>query len=207
VASATVITALRAYDADVPVGSLLATISRAVARASDAIRLRIETDPALAGMGTTLTAMLWSGGHFALAHIGDSRAYLLRGGVLNALTEDHTVGRLVADAGQLAPVITRYLDGRLDRSPDLAPIREALVGDRYLLCSDGLSGVVDRAAMQQALETSGTCKEAVGRLAALAYAAGAPDNVTVVVLDVISEAVGDSAEAQLLGAAAQPVPL
>ena len=67
-------------------------------------------------MGTTLTAMLFSGGRAALAHIGDSRAFRLRGGQLRQITEDHTIGNLVADAGLLAPVLARHLDGRPDRS-------------------------------------------------------------------------------------------
>ena len=91
---------------------------------------------------TTLTAMLFSGGRAALAHIGDSRAFQLRGGRLRQITEDHTIGNLVADAGLLAPVLARHLDGR----PAVRPIWACGIcgpGDRYLLRSGGLSPVAD----------------------------------------------------------------
>ena len=91
-------------------------------------------------MGTTLTAMLFSGDCAALAHIGNSHAFRLRDGRLRQITEDHTIGKLVWDAGFLAPVLARHVDGRPDRSADLG-LRDLRAGDRYLLCSDGLSPV------------------------------------------------------------------
>ena len=96
-------------------------------------------------MGTTLTGMLWSGDTAALVHIGDSRAFRLRDGQLRQMTEDHVLGNLVSNAGPLAPVLSRYLDGRPDRSPDLG-LRDLRAGDRYLICSDGLSPVVSTGA-------------------------------------------------------------
>jgi PPM family protein phosphatase len=207
VASSTVIAALRAYDVEVASADLVETLSRAIREANNALRSKVEDNPELAGMGTTLTAMLWSGSHVALANIGDSRAYLLREGVLLQLTEDHTMAKLVADAGRLAPVISRYLDGRLDRSPDLT-LRMSPVGDRYLLCSDGLSGVVSHVAIQEALQSAPSCSDAVRQLTDLAYNAGAPDNVSVLVLDITEIAAGNPAKPVALGAAvaaAEPV--
>src|SRR5260370_35808966 len=140
VASAAVIDALKVHDAEVTPAALLEVLSRAVAEANGEVARRAAEDPSRRGMGTTLTAMLWSGNRFGLAHIGDSRAFRLRDGELDQITEDHVMGKLVSNAGSLAPVLSRYLDGRPDRSPDLS-VREARPGDRYLLCSDGLSPV------------------------------------------------------------------
>ena len=102
-------------------------------------------------MGTTLTAMLWSGSQLALVHIGDSRAYLLRDGELFQITHDHTLvqslldeGRITAEEAASHPqrsLLLRALDGGDDPAPDLQ-LREARAGDRYLLCSDGLHAVV-----------------------------------------------------------------
>ena len=103
-------------------------------------------------MGTTVTALLRSGNRLALAHIGDSRAYLLRDGVLTQITKDHTFVQTLVDEGRLTPeeaeqhpqrsVLMRVLSDIVDDpEPDFS-MRESRVGDRYLLCSDGLSGVV-----------------------------------------------------------------
>jgi PPM family protein phosphatase len=201
---------LSAYDVAVATADLLGTMSRAVHQANHVLACKVRESPRLAGMGTTLTAMLWSSGHFALAHIGDSRGYRLRDGALRQITEDHSLAMLVADPGRLAELIARYLDGRPDRSPDLT-LREARTGDRYLLCSDGLSGVVSPAAVKTTLQAAATCDEAVRRLTELTYEAGAPDNVSVLVLDVTDQATrARGREPLVLGAAAatgaQPVP-
>src|SRR5215831_16785230 len=130
VASATVIEALTQYDVEAAPGRLVEILGGGVRKTNDAIRRRTEDDPDLRTMGTTLTATLWSGHTFALAHIGDSRAYRLRSGQLRPLTEDHVLQNLVGSAGTspiLAPIMSRYLDGRPDRSPDLG-LREALPG-------------------------------------------------------------------------------
>ena len=86
--------------------------------------------------------MLFSGGRAALTHIGDSHAFRLCGGQLRPITEDHTIGKPRRDAGLLAPVLARHLDGRPDRPADIG-LRELRAGDRYLLWSGGLSPVVD----------------------------------------------------------------
>jgi protein phosphatase len=149
--------------------------------------------------------MLWSGNTAALAHIGDSRAFRLRDGQLRQITEDHVLGNLVSNAGSLAPVLSRYLDGRPDRSPDLG-LRELRTGDRYLICSDGLSPVVSTEAIDAALATAAEPADSVRQLVALAEEAGAPDNISVIVIDV-RDPVGGSepAEPVTLGAAAATV--
>jgi PPM family protein phosphatase len=202
VASAAVIKSLRVRDVEVPPADLLRTLGRAVADANGEVARRVAEDPARQGMGTTLTAMLRSGDQVAIAHIGDSRAFLLRGGRLRQITEDHTIGHLVADATDaLTPVLARYLDGRPDRSPDLV-LRELRPGDRYLLCSDGLSPEVADDTIRDILATAADGAEAVRQLVGLADEAGAPDNVTVIVIDVRPGAEADSAEPVTLGAAA-----
>jgi len=149
--------------------------------------------------------MLWSGNKAALVHIGDSRAFRLRDGQLRQITEDHVLGNLVSNAGPLAPVLSRYLDGRPDRSPDLG-LRDLRAGDRYLICSDGLSPVVSDEAIGAVLAAAADPADAVRQLVALADEAGAPDNVSVIVIDVRDPGVGsDPAEPVTLGAAAAAV--
>jgi PPM family protein phosphatase len=205
VASATVIESLRAHDSDVGADALLEVLGHAVTEANAEVARRAAEDPARFGMGTTLTAMLRSGNTAALVHIGDSRAFRLRDGQLHQITEDHVLGNLVSNAGSLAPVLSRYLDGRPDRSPDLG-LRELLAGDRYLICSDGLSPVVSAEAIGATLAATADPANAVRQLVALAEEAGAPDNVSVIVIDVRDPGVGsEPAEPVTLGAAAAPV--
>ncbi|HYZ57558.1 MAG TPA: protein phosphatase 2C domain-containing protein [Streptosporangiaceae bacterium] len=205
IASATVIDSLRSCDVHVATADLAETLGRAVGEANGRLLRKEEQDPALAGMGTTLTAMLWSGEHAAVAHIGDSRAYLLREGRLLQITEDHTLGKLIADlagSARLAPVLVRYLDGRPDRSPDLT-LRKGRPGDRYLLCSDGLSGVVAPEIMRQVLVSARSADQAVDQLVALASEGGGPDNITVIVVDLReAEASPKPVQPRMLGAAA-----
>jgi serine/threonine protein phosphatase PrpC len=204
VASATVIEALTEYDAEAAPGRLVEILGAAIRKANAAIRRRTEDDPDLRTMGTTLTATLWSGHTFALAHIGDSRAYRLRSGQLRLLTEDHVLHNLVGGAGAspiLAPIMSRYLDGRPDRSPDLG-LREALPGDRYLLCSDGLSAVVPTVAVLGALESGDEAAEVIERLMELANGLGSPDNITGILVDIAAQASGTAPQPMTLGAAA-----
>jgi len=204
IASATAITALAAYDAPADPARLAETLGTAVSDANAAIRQRTESDPALRSMGTTLTAMLWSGHAYALAHIGDSRAYLLRGGQLRQLTEDHALRNLVAGTRTsplLAPIMSRYLDGRPERSPDLA-LREARPGDRYLICSDGLSSVVPDDAVRGVLESGDDLPLIIEQLTGLANSGGGPDNITAIVIDVAGSTAESAAPPVTLGAAA-----
>ena len=141
---------------------------------------------------TTLTALVRSGSQLVLAHIGDTRAYLLRGGELSLLTQDHTWVRTQVDQGKLdqdqaaahpqRALLVRALGAGRQVEADLA-LRTALPGDRYLLCSDGLSAVVDRSALRSALSVPSDPERTVHRLVELAHAQGAPDNIACVVAD------------------------
>ncbi|HEY1005321.1 MAG TPA: protein phosphatase 2C domain-containing protein [Streptosporangiaceae bacterium] len=202
VASAAAIEVLRAYDTETDPAALLETLGRAVAEANREIDRRAAEDPARLGMGTTLTAMLCSGTAAALVHIGDSRAFRLRGGHLRQITEDHVLGKLISGADALAPVLSRYLDGNLGRSPDLG-LRELHPGDRYLLCSDGLSPIVSTAAVKDVLMAAADPQDAVHQLVGLAEAAGGEDNITAIVVDVHpAGAAAEVSEPVTLGAAA-----
>lgn len=182
-ASVTVIRSLFSHDAEADPGLMLDVLARAVAGANRELARRAAADPGRRGMGTTLTAMLISGDRAALVHIGDSRAFQFRDGQLRQITEDHTIGNLVWDAGSLAPVLARYLDGSPDRSADIGLVG-LRAGDRYLLCPAGLSPAMDDRTLWDVLTSADGPAGAVRQLAALAKDGGGPDNVTVVVVDV-----------------------
>ncbi|MFC6883579.1 Stp1/IreP family PP2C-type Ser/Thr phosphatase [Actinomadura yumaensis] len=194
IASAAAIEALRNLDKDLPATELLAALEHTVKTANDNLHRIVESDPALQGMGTTLTAMLWAGNQVALVHIGDSRAYLLRDGSLFQITHDHTLVQSLVDEGRISPeeaashpqrsLLLRALDGRGEVDPDLS-LREAKVGDRYLLCSDGLSTVVTAETIFQVLTDVADPEQAVRQLIDLANRGGGPDNITCVVADVV----------------------
>ena len=204
-ASAAVIRTLRAADAETDPGSLLDVLGQAVTEANAEVARVAAEDPARRGMGTTLTALLRSGDQAALVNIGDSRAFRLRDGHLRQLTEDHVLAKLVSNAGPLGPVLSRYLDGRPDRSPDLS-IRDLRAGDRYLLCSDGLSPVVGMRAIREVLAIAADPEFAAAQLAGLAEAEGAPDNISIIVIDVCpAGTVAETAEPVILGAVAAEV--
>jgi protein phosphatase len=192
IASASVIEALQLHDRLVDPADLSAALGRAVSAANEALRQRIETEPELAGMGSTLVAMLWSRTAAVLANVGDSRAYLLRDvGFGNSgtsqLTEDHTYEHLVADAAavpNLPERLSRWLDGRADgRSPDLTSwaLRP---GDRFMLCSDGLTSFVPHELVHATLSSSSGPDDTADRLITLAIDQGGPDNITVIVIDI-----------------------
>jgi protein phosphatase len=161
---------------------------------------RQAADRSLAGMGTTVTAALVDDGTVRLAHIGDSRAYLLRDGELRRLTEDHslvhrmvTEGRISEEEADVHPqrnIVTRALglDGDIDVDEDALEVRE---GDRLLLCSDGLTTMMRDASVQEILETHADPQEAADALVSSANRAGGLDNITVVVMDF---GAGDGAE-------------
>lgn len=189
VASTTVIDTLKPYDREVAPEDLATTLGHAIFEASDALRARAAGDPSVTGMGTTLVAVLWSGRFAVFANVGDSRIYQLRDGQLLAFSEDHVYDRLVSDAAtvpDLPPKLARFLDGRADgRSPDLT-VRDLKTGDRLLLCSDGLSGVVDQEDIRHTLASGNDPNETVNRLIQATLARGAPDNVTAIVADIQS---------------------
>ena len=197
VASAVAISVLTDLDEDLPANDLLDALAEAVTRANHILHDMVAADPSIGGMGTTLTAMLWSGTRVALCHIGDSRAYVLSGGELQQITHDHTLVQSLVDDGRISPdeaathpqrsLLLRALDGSNDVEPDLT-LREAQVGDRYLLCSDGLSGVVSESILHTVLATIAEPDDAVRQLVDLANHGGGPDNITCIVADVVDSA-------------------
>src|SRR5688572_15885680 len=194
VASKVVIAALEHLDDDTPSGDMLQAMREAVFEGSEHLREVIRESPQLEGMGTTLTAILFAGGRLALCHVGDSRAYLVRDGQLSQITHDDTFvqtliddGRITAEEANSHPqrsLLLRALNGQ-DVEPDLS-MREARAGDRYLLCSDGLSGVVSEDTLAEALKDPDP-QSTADRLIELALRSGGPDNVTVIVADVIDD--------------------
>jgi PPM family protein phosphatase len=197
VASAAAIDAIARLDDDVPGSDLLDALAGAVTDANHTLHDMVAADPAFEGMGTTLTAMLWSGSRVALVHIGDSRAYLLRDREFHQITHDHTLVQTLVDEGRISPddvathpqrsMLLRALDGRADVEPDLS-LREARLGDRYLLCSDGLSSVVSEETLHKTLATVASLDEVVLQLIELAIRGGGPDNITCIVADVVDSA-------------------
>ena len=194
VASAATITTIAPLDSGDPGPDLVGALADAVATANLRLQELIISDPAIEGMGTTLTALLWSEGYAALCHIGDSRAYLLRDGQLVQITHDHTLVQSLVDEGKITEddiathphrsLLLRALDGRTVAEPDLDQL-ETYPGDRMLLCSDGLSGVVTEQTLQQTLTSVGDPDKAALRLVELAIKGGGPDNITCIVADVI----------------------
>ncbi|HEU5034700.1 MAG TPA: Stp1/IreP family PP2C-type Ser/Thr phosphatase [Mycobacteriales bacterium] len=208
VASRVVIETIAGLDTQPPGGDQQAALQQAVQTANGYLRDMVAADAALEGMGTTLTALLWVDQQLTLAHIGDSRAYLFRDGALQLLTHDHTLVQNLIDEGRISPDeasthpqrswITRALDGRSEVDLDLSD-RDPRAGDRYLICSDGLSSYVSEDTMAEALAAPDP-QLACDQLVELALRAGGPDNITCIVAD-LTEA-GDPDEQPIVGGAA-----
>lgn len=206
VASSEVISTLVQLDDDVPGSDILTSLATAVQRANDQLRVMVEEDPQLEGMGTTLTALLWTGQRLGLVHVGDSRAYLLRDGLLTQITQDHTWVQRLVDEGRITEeeatthpqrsLLMRALGSGDTVEPDLS-IREVRAGDRYLICSDGLSGVVSHQTLEETLADYHGPHETVQALIQLALRGGGPDNITCIVADVLNTDSGDTLAAQL----------
>lgn len=187
--------ALAALDVEAPTEDPLQALGTAASGARRAVHEFTTSDPPLENTGSTLTAMLWSGTRFALVHVGDSRAYLLRGGELTQLTHDHTFVQSLVDEGRMTQeeaashpqraTLLRALQRDDDAEPDLH-LREAQVGDRYLLCSDGLHAVVAEQELHRVLDTAADPQQAVDHFTELVHDAGAPDNFSCVVTDVVA---------------------
>jgi PPM family protein phosphatase len=194
VASAATITTIAPLDARHLGPDLVGALADAVATANLRLQELIISDPAIEGMGTTLTALLWSDGYAALCHIGDSRAYRLRNGQFLQITHDHTLVQSLVDEGKITEddvathphrsLLLRALDGRTVAEPDLIPL-DTMPGDRYLLCSDGLSGVVTEQTLYQTLSSVRDPDKAALQLVELAIRGGGPDNITCIVADVL----------------------
>jgi serine/threonine protein phosphatase PrpC len=217
VASSIAISSIRQLDTtdDPQAEEMAEVLQRAVERANESLAIRIRQEPQLENMGTTLTAMLWSGPQVALIHIGDSRAYLLRGPRFEQITHDHTLVQTLVDEGKITEeevathpqrsLILRALDGKTPVDPDIS-ISQAKVGDRYLLCSDGLSGVVSKKTIHETLATENDPRAAAKKLIELAIRGGGPDNITAVIADVIetdTDREGPTGAPQTVGAADQ----
>ncbi|MGW0913050.1 Stp1/IreP family PP2C-type Ser/Thr phosphatase [Streptomyces sp. NPDC002784] len=206
VASSEAISTIVALDDDVPGSDILTSLGTAVQRANDQLRSMVEDDPQLEGMGTTLTALLWTGQRLGLVHVGDSRAYLLRDGVLTQITQDHTWVQRLVDEGRITEeeatthpqrsLLMRALGSGDHVEPDLS-IREVRAGDRYLICSDGLSGVVSHQTLEDTLASYQGPQETVQELIQLALRGGGPDNITVIVADVLDLDTGDTLAGQI----------
>jgi protein phosphatase len=199
VASKIVISTLETLDEDRRVDDLMGALRDTVVEANHRIADAVTERKELEGMGTTLTALRFVGSQVGLVHVGDSRAYLLRNNLLTQITHDDTYVQYLVDSGKLTPdeakdhprksVILRALLGS-EVEPDVS-IREARVGDRYLLCSDGLSDVVSSETILDTMRIEDT-QECADRLVELALRGGGPDNVTVIVADVLNARVGDT---------------
>lgn len=193
VASRTAVDRLTEETGDgAPTADSLASLVRG---ANAAVFNKARNEPELSGMGTTCTVLLLEGADAHLAHVGDSRAYLFRDDTLQQITEDHTLvqrmvkeGRLNKEEAQRHPqrnIITRVLGVDPDVSVDTFSV-EAKPGDRFLLCSDGLSSMIDDSAIEAALRRGDPAQETADHLVELANEAGGEDNITVVLVDVLA---------------------
>jgi PPM family protein phosphatase len=172
-------------------GKAVTALRAAVVAANETVSDLAEREPAYHGMGTTLTAALVEGRRLHLAHVGDSRAYLLRDGSFSQLTDDHTLVQHLIDEGQLTreeaarhpqrSIITRAIGVSREVEVDSMSL-ELVAGDQLLLCSDGLTGVVSDEQIATTLEQLDDADAAVQRLIELANDAGGPDNITVLLL-------------------------
>ena len=207
VASQLVIAALAHLDNDEPGGDLLSKLEHAVHQGNSDIAEQVELHPELEGMGTTLTAILFAGDRLGMVHIGDSRGYLLRDGELAQITKDDTFVQTLVDEGRITAeeahshpqrsLIMQALTGH-EVEPALT-MREARMGDRYLLCSDGLSDPVSHETILEAMKIADV-NDCADRLIELALRGGGPDNVTVVVADVVDHDFGGQTQPILAGA-------
>jgi protein phosphatase len=198
-ASALVIRGLRDLETADLGDDPAATLHAHLMGANDDIRQAAVEDPAKDGMGTTVTAVLLAdpgaenAGAVTVLHVGDSRAYLLRDGRLQPLTRDDTYVQSLVDSGLLSPedaryhpqrsIITQSVQGmEFEAAQSLLPVRAA---DRFLLCSDGLSDIVTDHSLERAMASYAEPQQCAEQLVKLALQAGAPDNVTVIVADVV----------------------
>ena len=196
-------------DTDLAIGTLLESMQSANEKLTNTVR----EYPYLAGMGTTMDALIFTPGQANIAHIGDSRVYLLRDGVMNQITKDHTFVQTLVDAGRISEeealyhprrnVLMRVLGDASDEPQfDVYPVN-VLPGDRFLLCSDGLCGVVPNALIEENMKIA-DLNEAVDLLIEEAREYGAPDNVTVILVEV-RESGEESQGITWLGSAANEV--
>jgi protein phosphatase len=186
-------------------------------QAKQKIDASVKQHPAIAGMGTTLSALMVTGTKVTIAHIGDSRIYLARDGVVKQITSDHTFVQRLVDTGRITEeeaithprrsVLMRVL-GDIETFPEVdIDTYETKPGDRWMACSDGLSGVVPNQLMNNILLSKVDAQEACQLLVGEALEFGAPDNVTVVLVDVVDakDEIDFSPTRNLVGSAANDV--
>jgi len=193
VASATTAYVVSALSLAHPGTDPLGLLHSAIEKSTEQVRAGVEADPAKQGMATTLTAILTDGVRFGLAHVGDTRAYLLHSGVLRQLTHDHTLVQEMVDAGRMSAeeaavsphrhIVLQAVDGRSVPTPDLTWI-DLEAGDRLLLCTDGLTDLIGDADIQRLLAEDSP-RLAAFRLVRAALEAGGVDNITCVVADLV----------------------
>jgi protein phosphatase len=187
--------------------------------ANDSLLMTVGDHPELAGMGTTFSGILVHENQLLMAHIGDSRIYRKRGKSMKQITKDHTFVQKLLDLGRITEeeaahhprrsVLMRVL-GDVSEKPELdVEVFDAKAGDRWLICSDGLSGVVPEIIIRNILLSDETSEEATDLLVREALEYGAPDNVTVVILDVVPENTSDAilVKPRFVGSAANEVVL
>lgn len=225
VASSLVLARLAPLDGDSHgADDALELLARTLSDANASLTAEMDRNPELKGMGTTLTALMRCGATgLALVHIGDSRAHLLRDGAFTQITRDHSFVQSLVDSGRITEeeaehhpqrsLVTRVLTGAPEDEPDLS-IRQARRGDRYLICSDGLSDYVGRDTIAEVVGSGHGPDQTAEKLVDLALRAGAPDNVTVVIGDIVDTAAGPATQPIIVGAVAehtnlptQPTPL
>jgi protein phosphatase len=212
------IAAQRIAEADQPYATpdeAVAALHEALIAANGLLAETVFEHNELTGMGTTVSAIARVGDSFALAHIGDSRVYRFRGGELTQMTTDHTFVQRLVESGRITPeeaavhprraVLMRVL-GDVDASPEIdTAVLDVKPGDRWLLCSDGLSGYVTEEKMTQVLGTIRTAQGAADRLVKESLDHGAPDNVTVLLIDVDDSGGASGGAPIFVGSAAHPL--
>ena len=206
--AATIAAVVAAASTTVGPDEVLSQLSEAVITSGEYIADVVAGNRDLAGMGTTLTVVALREDRIAMAHVGDSRAYVYRDAELQQMTKDHTFVQTLVDSGEITieeaavhprrNLMMRAIDGIHAVEVDLS-VRETREGDRYLLCSDGLCGVIDAIKISECLATE-DLTQAVTLLIDAAMAAGAPDNITVVVADVVNDHI--EVDPVLIGSAA-----
>ncbi|WP_022889137.1 PP2C family protein-serine/threonine phosphatase [Agromyces italicus] len=223
---ASAIATRRIADADADYDSApeaAAALEGALIAANRQLAETVSEHSELTGMGTTVSSMLHLGDRVVISHIGDSRIYLLRSGELSQISTDHTFVQRLVDAGRITAeeamvhprrsVLMRVL-GDVEASPEIDQmVLDTRDGDRWMLCSDGLSGVVSFDEIHEFMSADVGAKQVADRLVKASLDGGAPDNVTVVLVDIGEPAapatppliVGSAAAPLAFGAALEPV--
>jgi PPM family protein phosphatase len=191
---------------------LLGELASAVDEASERLAEHARTEPDTQGMGTTVVALVFDGARLGLAHVGDSRIYRCRRGELRQLTHDHTMVQQLVDEGQITPeealvhprrsVLMRALSTEHPVEADLEFL-EPEQGDRYLLCSDGVTAVLPDKAIEDLMAAPTGPEVVVEQLITLANEGGGPDNITCIVADVVDAGEAETQSVRIVGAASE----